>query len=130
MEKRSDNDEKLIVMDLDDTLFIRSSLTKFLFWLSNQIYKVGFIFEKLNKTSFDLLKRYERRIILTSRADNWMNEATLSQLRRHKVPFNSIIMCPRASLYREWKKKIIEEISKKGGFTWVDNDRLEVMRCE
>jgi hypothetical protein len=130
MEKESNNDGKLIVMDLDDTLFIRSSLTNFLFWLSNQIYKAGFIFERLNKTSFNLLNRYERRIILTSRADDWMNEATLQQLRRNKVLFDSIIMCPRGRMYREWKKKMIEEISKKGGFTWVDNDRLEVMKCE
>ena len=115
--------EKAIVVDLDDTLFIRSKLTELLFRLSKLVYKVAIRFEKANPELLNKLSQYSKRIVLTARANDWMKKPTLSQLKRHGISVDGIIMCPRARLYRQWKRKKIAELQEKhGSLTWVDDD--------
>lgn len=116
-------EQKVVIVDLDDTLFIRSKITKFFFKLSKLVFKTGVRFEKINLGLLKKLDEYDVKIVLTARANDWMRKVTLEQLSRWKIEIDGIIFCPRGKLYVEWKKEIISKLKKKHkDLVWIDYD--------
>lgn len=115
--------EKIIVVDLDDTLFTRSLLTKLLFRLSRILFKLGIHLELLNPKVANILLNYERKIVLTARANDWMKHATLQQLKQYGINVDKVILCPRDRLYKKWKRRMIAELRKEHpNLVWLDTD--------
>jgi len=114
---------KTIVVDLDDTLFKRTWITRFFFWLSKFVYKLGINFERVNPRLLNVLKGFDVKVVLSGRADNWMREATLQQLESLVVQFDEIILCPRGKLYMDWKIRQVERLRKTfKNVVWLDNE--------
>jgi hypothetical protein len=118
-----DSMKNVLVIDLDDTLFKVGRTTRFFFNLSKKIYRIGFRFEKLNHEMLEVIRQHDASIILSARADDWMRDITLTQLEKHRITANKIILCPRNDLYMNWKKEIIKDLQKAyKDLIWIDND--------
>lgn len=113
-----------VVVDLDDTLFKRTRFSKFCFKLANKIFLLGLRSERIDRTlKRRLILDYDRIIILSGRADDWMKTVTLKQLKKHHIPANSVLLCPRGELYLRWKKEQVEKLREKyPDLVWEDND--------
>ena len=110
-----------IIMDLDDTLFIRTKKTKEYFKLSQKYYELAIINEKINKKMFKLFNDADEKIILTGRNGKFFRDITLAQLDESHVDWQTLLLCPKDTLVLDWKKNIVKGL-KKQGWKWIDND--------
>jgi hypothetical protein len=124
MEARISNGDKLtLLVDLDDTLFKVSKLSRFFFNLSQKIFLLGFRFEKPNRRMLKLTDQYDRIVVVSSRANDWMKNVTMKQLKKSGIVADGVILCPRGKLYSIWKQETVKEFRKAyPNSEWVDND--------
>jgi len=115
--------KKVIVVDLDDTLFRGNILSCFLLWLSKLVYKIGILIQSVDVNVSSRLRQYSKRIVLSGRANDWARNLTLMQLAINNIGVDEVILCPRAKLYDDWKRKKITELQQQhGSLDWIDHD--------
>ena len=111
----------VLVVDLDDTLFIHSFRTRLFFRISRLFHKLALRSVRLNRDLAEDI-RGRRVIIMTGRNLDGDKEVVEAQLRRHKVEYESILLCPRMKLTMDWKRRELDSIEKKyGSYFWIDD---------
>lgn len=111
----------VLVVDLDDTLFIQSFWTRLFFGISKFWHRLALRSETLNKSlAKDVANR--RVVILTGRNLEGEKELLERKLKKYKVKYEEIILCPRTKILMDWKRKQLEKINKKyGTYFWIDD---------
>ena len=111
----------IIVVDLDDTLFIVSFWTHLLIKISKSLFRLGLKCEKLNRGLVDNI-RNKKVIILSGRNSRWEKEISEKQLKRHNIRYEDLILCPRTEVIMDWKMKELKKIKKKySNYFWIDD---------
>jgi len=119
--------KKTIIMDLDDTLFKHTWLSRFFWKLSQFFYKLGIRSEKRDGLLWFWLKGYKwhhpnsQIIILTGRNINFFEKITKEQLKRNNIDYEGLIMCSKNSLVLDWKKRIVKNFKN---VIWLDNEKI------
>lgn len=111
----------VLIVDLDDTLFIQSFWTRLFFGISKFWHRLALRSETLNKSlAKDIANR--KVVILTGRNLEGEKELLERKLKKYKVKYEEIILCPRTKILMDWKRKQLEKINKKyGTYFWIDD---------
>ena len=111
----------VIVVDLDDTLFIQSFWTRLFFRISKFWHRLALRSETLNKSLAEDI-RNRKVVILSGRNLEGDKELLEAKLKKFKIKYDEIILCPRTKIAMDWKRKQLEKISKKhGSYYWIDD---------
>ena len=111
----------VIVVDLDDTLFIQSFWTRLFFRISKFWHRLALRSETLNKSLAEDI-RNRKVVILSGRNLEGDKELLEEKLKKFKIKYDEIILCPRTKIAMDWKRKQLEKISKKhGSYYWIDD---------
>jgi len=111
----------VLIVDLDDTLFIQSFWTRFFFRISKFWHKMALKCETLNQTLAEDI-RNQKVVILSTRNLEGDKELLEAKLKKCKIKYDEIILCPRAKILMDWKRRQLEQISKKhGSYYWIDD---------
>lgn len=108
---------KTIVIDIDDTLLKFTTLGRLLRLLAKQLFKLALFIQKPDRDLIRKLSNYDYIVILTARGENY-RKFTVKQLRRHKIPYDKLIMCDYARTIYMWKKQLVEENKPD---VWIDD---------
>lgn len=111
----------VLVVDLDDTLFLHTFWTRLFFSISKFWHKLALKSESLNtKLAEDIHNR--KVIILTARNLYGDKDIVTQNLRKHGIKYEEIILCPRNQIMMDWKKRELEKIERKyGTYFWIDD---------
>lgn len=112
---------RIAVVDLDDTLFHRTLLTKVCWKLSVFFRRLGIRAERCDAALLAELRTYSKVIIVTGRSSDDQT-VTLSQLEKLALPFS---FEPKpGDLVMNWKKQTVESVRKiypKAKVDWFDD---------
>lgn len=111
----------VVVVDLDDTLFIQSFWTRLFFKISKFWHRLALRRERLNKKLAEDIS-HRKVVILSARNLEGEKELLEGKLKKYKMKYEEIILCPRTMVFMDWKRKELEKISKKyGSYFWIDD---------
>lgn len=109
-----------LFVDLDDTLLLPGRFSRTLWRLARFFQMRGRARQRPNPAVLDVLRRYERVVVLTSRDDSDRDE-TLRMLARHGIEVSGAAFCPRREVFREWKGRKVSELAPDGPVFWMDD---------
>ena len=111
----------VLIVDLDDTLFIQSFWTRLFFRISKFWHKMALKCETLNRSLAEDI-RNRKVVILSGRNLEEDKELLEAKLRKYKIKYDEIILCPRTKILIDWKRKQLEKIEKRyGTYLWIDD---------
>lgn len=108
---------KTIIVDIDDTLLKFTTLGRIFKLLAKQFFKLSLFTQKPDRKLIQKLYNYDNIIILTARGENY-RKFTVKQLKRHKIPYDKLIMCDYSKTIYMWKKQLVEENKPN---VWIDD---------
>lgn len=111
----------VLIVDLDDTLFIQSFWTRLFFRISKFWHKMALKCETLNRSLAEDI-RNRKVVILSGRNLEGDKQLLEAKLKKYKIKYDEIILCPRTKILMDWKRKQLAKISKKhGSYYWIDD---------
>ena len=121
MTKNEMEEAEVLVVDLDQTLFLHTFWTRFFFTVSKLFHRLALKSEPLNKSlARDICNR--KVIILTGRSLEGDKDILVRKLEKYNIKYDEIILCPRTEITMEWKKEKLEGIENKHGrYFWLDD---------
>lgn len=112
---------EVLVVDLDNTLFLHTFWTRFFFRISKFFHRLALISETLNRSLAESL-RNKRVVILSGRNLEEEKDLFEQKLNKHNIKYDEIILCPRTKVTMDWKRKELEKIKEKyGNYFWMDD---------
>jgi len=111
---------RTLVVDIDDTLLIGGRLSRFFWWISLQMQRIGRRLQRVNPEVVSKLVDYDVVVVLTGR-DAKESRFTEDQLRGAGISFDRLICCPRKKLISEWKWSAVRELGKDNPIVWIDD---------
>lgn len=112
----------VIIVDLDDTLFENTIISRTLQRISIFTHRLSFRFQRKNS---NITKNIGSAtvIILTSRSDKSHYEATINQLNKSGIVYSQLIMFPEDKIKDWWKKRCSDVIHHD---IWYDDRKEQI----
>lgn len=111
---------KTLFVDLDDTLLLPGRFSRFYWRMAKWFQRKGRGGQRPNPVIRDLLARYDRVVVVSSRDSSDLEES-IQQLRRGGISVAEVRFCPRREVFRRWKENTIDELAEDGSVDWVDD---------
>lgn len=111
----------VLVVDLDDTLFLHTFWTRLFFAISKFWHKMALNTVVLNRELAGDIR--SRKVVILSARNSEGDKAIMeNKLKKFGIQSEEILLCPRNQVMMDWKKEELKKIkSRYGSYHWIDD---------